>query len=134
MEKNCILQITLGRTSYYGYPVWFALLLTFCVGFSSGLFGIGGGSILVPAMILLFLFPPHVAVGTSMFMVLLSALVNSTTHIALRECAMALYNSCHSGSLYRGKNRGTLESEDEIGNTRCCIAYHASFTRNQVHY
>lgn len=67
----------------YGYPIWFALLLTFLVGFSSGLFGIGGGSILVPAMILLFLFPPHVAVATSMFMVFLSALVNSATHISL---------------------------------------------------
>lgn len=67
----------------YGYPIWFALLLTFFVGFASGLFGIGGGSILVPAMILLFLFPPHVAIGTSMFMVFLSAIVNSITHISL---------------------------------------------------
>ena len=72
-----------GQTHIFGYPIWFALLLTFCVGFASGLFGIGGGSILVPAMILLFLFPPHVAVGTSMFMVFLSAMVNSVTHISL---------------------------------------------------
>ncbi|MFC4411380.1 sulfite exporter TauE/SafE family protein [Chungangia koreensis] len=72
-----------GRQYTYGYPIWFALLLTFGVGFMSGLFGIGGGSIIVPAMILLFLFPPHVAVGTSMFMVFLSALVNSATHISL---------------------------------------------------
>lgn len=67
----------------YGYPIWFALVLTFFVGFASGLFGIGGGSIIVPAMILLFLFPPHVAIGTSMFMVFLSAIVNSITHISL---------------------------------------------------
>jgi uncharacterized protein len=73
----------MNQTYVYGYPVWFALLLTFGVGFASGLFGIGGGSIIVPAMILLFLFPPHVAVGTSMFMVFLSALVNSVTHISL---------------------------------------------------
>ncbi|QUW23261.1 sulfite exporter TauE/SafE family protein [Sporosarcina sp. Marseille-Q4063] len=72
-----------GKSYTYGYPVWFALLLTFGVGFASGLFGIGGGSIIVPAMILLFLFPPHVAVGTSMFMVFLSAIVNSITHISL---------------------------------------------------
>lgn len=72
-----------GQNFVYGYPVWFALLLTFGVGFASGLFGIGGGSIIVPAMILLFLFPPHVAVGTSMFMVFLSALVNSASHISL---------------------------------------------------
>lgn len=72
-----------NKSYVYGYPVWFALLLTFGVGFASGLFGIGGGSIIVPAMILLFLFPPHVAVGTSMFMVFLSALVNSASHISL---------------------------------------------------
>lgn len=74
---------TSGKQYVYGYPVWFALLLTFGVGFASGLFGIGGGSIIVPAMILLFLFPPHVAVGTSMFMVFLSAMVNSVSHITL---------------------------------------------------
>lgn len=67
----------------YGFPVWFALLLTFAIGFASGLFGIGGGSILVPAMIILFLFPPHVAVGTSMLMVFLSSIINSITHISL---------------------------------------------------
>ena len=70
-------------TYVYGYPIWFAILLTFGVGFASGLFGIGGGSIIVPAMLLLFLFPPHVAVATSMFLVFLSALVNSVTHISL---------------------------------------------------
>ncbi|MTD31785.1 sulfite exporter TauE/SafE family protein [Planomicrobium sp. YIM 101495] len=72
-----------GVTHVFGYPLWFALLLTFFVGFASGLFGIGGGSIIVPAMILLFLFPPHVAVGTSMFMVFLTSIVNSITHISL---------------------------------------------------
>lgn len=70
-----------GQNFVYGYPVWFALALTFAIGFVSGLFGIGGGSMLVPAMIILFLFPPHVAVATSMFMVFLSSIVNSASHI-----------------------------------------------------
>ncbi|WP_342505921.1 sulfite exporter TauE/SafE family protein [Sporosarcina sp. FSL K6-2383] len=81
--KKRTFEDNMGQTFVFGYPVWFALLLTFGVGFASGLFGIGGGSIIVPAMILLFLFPPHVAVGTSMFMVFLSAMVNSVTHISL---------------------------------------------------
>jgi uncharacterized protein len=72
-----------GKEFVYGYPIWFAILLTFVVGFCSGLFGIGGGSMIVPAMLLLFQFPPHVAVATSMFMVFLSSLVNSASHIAL---------------------------------------------------
>lgn len=81
--KKYTFKDSMNKEYIYGYPVWFALLLTFGVGFASGLFGIGGGSIMVPAMILLFLFPPHVAVGTSMFMVFLSAIVNSVTHISL---------------------------------------------------
>ncbi|WP_431027686.1 sulfite exporter TauE/SafE family protein [Lysinibacillus sp. LZ02] len=72
-----------GEKHIYGYPIWFALALTFAVGFMSGLFGIGGGSMIVPAMLILFLFPPHVAVSTSMFLVFLTALVNSASHIAL---------------------------------------------------
>ena len=72
-----------GDTHVYGYPIWFALILTFIIGFASGLFGIGGGTMIVPALILLFLFPPHVAVGTSMFIVFLSAIANSATHISL---------------------------------------------------
>ncbi|WP_146550744.1 sulfite exporter TauE/SafE family protein [Rummeliibacillus suwonensis] len=67
----------------YGYPIWFAVLLTFLIGMVSGLFGIGGGSMLVPAMIILFAFPPHVAVATAMFMVFLSSIVNSISHIYL---------------------------------------------------
>ncbi|MED3120922.1 sulfite exporter TauE/SafE family protein, partial [Bacillus thuringiensis] len=47
------------------------------------LFGIGGGALLVPAMMLLFAFPAHIAVATSMFIVFLSAIVSSATHISL---------------------------------------------------
>ncbi|BDH62742.1 UPF0721 transmembrane protein [Lysinibacillus sp. PLM2] len=72
-----------GNEHVYGYPIWFAIVLTFIVGFCSGLFGIGGGSMIVPAMLLLFRFPPHVAVATSMFLVFLSSLVNSASHITL---------------------------------------------------
>lgn len=72
-----------GHEYYFGYPIWFALLLSLIVGLISGLFGIGGGSILVPAMVLLFQFPPHIAVATSMFMVFLSSMVNSASHIYL---------------------------------------------------
>src|SRR5690606_10298074 len=57
-----------GKSFVYGYPIWFAILLSVGVGTISGLFGIGGGTIIVPSMILLFLFPPHVAVATSMFL------------------------------------------------------------------
>lgn len=99
----------------YGYPIWFALLLTFFVGFASGLFGIGGGSIIVPAMILLFLFPPHVAIGTSMFMVFLSAIVNSVTHISLGHVpwiyTIAVVPGAYIGAKIGAKLNKRLNSE-----------------------
>jgi uncharacterized protein len=72
-----------GDTIEYGYHPILAISIAFIVGLCSGLFGIGGGSIMVPAMILLFGFPPHRAVATSMFMIFLSAILSSATHIAL---------------------------------------------------
>ncbi|WP_332695820.1 sulfite exporter TauE/SafE family protein [Halalkalibacter lacteus] len=70
-----------GDVYTYGYRVFPVLILSFVVGMLSGLFGIGGGSLLVPAMIVLFAFPPHLAVATSMFIILLSAIVGSISHI-----------------------------------------------------
>lgn len=69
----------------YQYRVYWpaAILLAFIVGILSGLFGIGGGSIMVPAMILLFGFPVHIAAATSMFMIFFVSISGSITHIAL---------------------------------------------------
>lgn len=67
----------------YGYHPATAIILAFVVGLFSGLFGVGGGSLMVPAMIMLFAFPPHVAVATSMLMVFLSSIISSITHISL---------------------------------------------------
>ncbi|MHA6251930.1 sulfite exporter TauE/SafE family protein [Oceanobacillus sp. CAU 1775] len=60
-----------------------AISLALVVGTLSGLFGIGGGSIMVPAMILLFGFPVHIAAATSMFMIFFVSIFGSITHIAL---------------------------------------------------
>jgi uncharacterized protein len=72
-----------GETFSYSFPLSLALVIAFIVGFMSGFLGIGGGSLLVPAMIVLFTFPPHIAVATSMLVVCLSAIVSSITHITL---------------------------------------------------
>jgi uncharacterized membrane protein YfcA len=46
------------------------LALGLAAGLLSGLFGIGGGLVIVPALVILFGFPPKVAVGTSLFVIL----------------------------------------------------------------
>lgn len=72
-----------GTTFEYGYNPVLGILIAFIVGFLSGIFGIGGGSLMVPTMILLFFFPPHVATATSMFMILPTSILSSITHISL---------------------------------------------------
>jgi hypothetical protein len=74
-----------GRTWNYGYNWWSAVLIGLAVGLISGLFGIGGGSLFVPAMVLLYGFPPHIASATSMFVIFWSAIIGSATHIYLGE-------------------------------------------------
>ncbi|UFT98241.1 sulfite exporter TauE/SafE family protein [Radiobacillus kanasensis] len=71
----------LGEETYiYSYPWLLAILITFIVGMISGAFGIGGGSMLVPAMMLLFGFPSHVATATSMFLILFLSMGSTIAH------------------------------------------------------
>ena len=72
-----------GQRYYYTYHEPGGLLLSVGVGFLSSTFGIGGGIIHVPALVYLFAFPTHVATATSMFILMVSALVGSVSHILL---------------------------------------------------
>src|SRR5699024_2140757 len=76
-----------GETYQYNINYTPALILSFMVGALSGLFGIGGGTISVPAMILFFGIPVQVAIGTSMFMIFFISLISSSTHIFLGHIA-----------------------------------------------
>ncbi|TMU84505.1 sulfite exporter TauE/SafE family protein [Bacillus sp. BHET2] len=104
-----------GDTFRYGYPPLLGVSIAFIVGFTSGLFGIGGGSLMVPAMILIFLFPPHVAVATSMFMIFLSALVSSGTHVMFGNVkwlyALALIPGAWIGAKFGAYLNTKLESK-----------------------
>ncbi|MEC1618283.1 sulfite exporter TauE/SafE family protein [Bacillus haynesii] len=70
-----------GQEYTYSYHPLAGIAIAFFVGFLGGLFGIGGGSLMVPAMILLFLFPTRVAVATSMFIIFLSSVAGSAGHV-----------------------------------------------------
>lgn len=78
-----------GEVHHYNVPFIPAFLLAMIVGMLSGLFGIGGGTISVPAMILLFGIPVQVAIGTSMFIIFFISIVSASTHIALGHIAWA---------------------------------------------
>lgn len=71
------------QTYHYSVSFWAAFVLSLIVGALSGMFGIGGGSIMVPAMILLFGIPAHIATATSMFMIFFISLITVSSHIYL---------------------------------------------------
>ncbi|MFB4169326.1 sulfite exporter TauE/SafE family protein [Virgibacillus sp. JSM 102003] len=76
-----------GDADQYNVSIWPAFIISSMVGILSGMFGIGGGSIMVPAMILLFGLPIHIATATSMFMILFISIISASTHIALGHVA-----------------------------------------------
>lgn len=55
---------------------------SFLIGISAGLFGIGGGALMTPLMIIVLNFSPHVAVATSMIIIFTSSLASSVGHFA----------------------------------------------------
>jgi len=49
-------------------------------GFLSGLLGIGGGAVLVPALVYLAKLPQHTAQGTSLLVIILTAITGATSY------------------------------------------------------
>lgn len=76
-----------GQTYHYSVSIWMGFIVSLFVGILSGLFGIGGGSIMVPLMILLFGFPAHIAIATSMFMIFFISIISAGTHMFLGHVA-----------------------------------------------
>lgn len=92
-----------GQTHSYGYAIVPALAIGFGVGLISGLFGIGGGSLFVPLMVLLFRFPPHTATATSMFVIFLSSILGGGMHAYLGETDFWLVLALAPGAWIGGK-------------------------------
>lgn len=57
-------------------------IIGFFGGVVSGLFGVGGGVIFVPLLILLMKFDPHLAIGTSLVAIIPTALVGASRHFS----------------------------------------------------
>jgi hypothetical protein len=57
-------------------------LIGFAGGLMSGIFGVGGGILFVPLLILLFNVNTHLAIGTSLAAIVLTALAGALRHYA----------------------------------------------------
>ena len=79
------------------------------IGFIGAVLGVGGGFILVPALIYFFRIPPLVVVGTSLFQILvtmtgatmLHAVTNQSVDSSWRSCCWSAASSAHSSAAGR---------------------------------
>lgn len=92
-----------GVTHTYGYSKIPAVIIALVVGTLSSMFGIGGGALLVPFMLVFFGFPPHIAAATSMMNILLSSTVGSVTHVVLGHIVWLMVLATAPGAWIGGK-------------------------------
>lgn len=72
-----------GNVFKYKPKLKVGLLLGLIAGFASGFLGIGGGALVVPILNLIVGLPIHIAVATSMFIMIFSASFGATTHLLM---------------------------------------------------
>jgi len=74
-----------GKVFIYPWNLKLAPMIGFASGFFSGLLGIGGGAVLVPAMNLGIGVPIHVSVATTMYVMIFTSIAGTLTNIWLRH-------------------------------------------------
>ncbi len=92
------------------------VVLSFFVGFLSSILGIGGGIVHVPAMVYFFSFPAHVATATSHFVLVITALTGSASHLALGDVLWLPALSMSAGAVV-GAQGGAIISRRLKGRT-----------------
>lgn len=83
-------RVALPASGIDRVSVWTLLLIGLAAGFLSGLLGIGGGVIVVPAMIYLLGVPTAVAIGTSLFMIAFASGMGTLAHAVNGNCDVVL--------------------------------------------
>jgi hypothetical protein len=72
--------VTLPKSGVMKLSLWVILTLAFTVGLLAGFMGVGGGFILMPALIYIIGIPTTIAIGTNLFEVMFSAGLGTFTH------------------------------------------------------
>jgi uncharacterized protein len=78
----CDITDSHGRRFIYHTNRRLGMLLSFFIGFMSGLLGIGGGVIHMPILVYILNFPVHIATATSHFILVFTTLAGILTHLA----------------------------------------------------
>jgi uncharacterized membrane protein YfcA len=98
------------RSGIVSYSLWIPLLLAFFVGVLTGLMGVGGGFVNFPILIYVIGVPTHIAVGTSVFQILLASGYGASRHLFLGNIEIVLVALLFAGS-FAGVQLGVKASQ-----------------------
>lgn len=79
-----------GEGGFYKFNVFVGGLIGGPAGFISGMFGVGGGFVTTPLMVMMMSIPIHIAVGTSLLGVFFTSTIGSITHWKLGNVDFAI--------------------------------------------
>jgi uncharacterized membrane protein YfcA len=107
-------------TNIIGTVPGYAKIIVFLItgaftGFLSGMMGVGGGTIMVPAMVLLAGFTQHIAQGTSLLVMVPTGAVGAFTHWKMGNVAVGILFGLIPGIIlgtYLGGNLANLFSDN----------------------
>jgi uncharacterized membrane protein YfcA len=92
-----------------------ALVLGLIVGFLSGVMGVGGGFLVVPAMIYLLRVPTTVAIGTSLFQVIFVSAMTTVLHAVFNQTVDVMLSLLLMIGGVVGAHAGTLAGQNLKG-------------------
>ncbi|OYT55179.1 MAG: hypothetical protein B6U72_00055 [Candidatus Altiarchaeales archaeon ex4484_2] len=91
-------MINLPESGIENLSLWVILLVGVVTGFLAGLLGVGGGFIRVPALVYLIGCPTHIAIGTDLFEIIISASYGTVTHSLKGNVDIMMALVMHTGA------------------------------------
>ncbi len=91
-------HVSLPNSGIQSISLWVVLGVSFLTGLLAGVLGVGGGFIRMPMMVYLIGVPTHVAVGTDLFEVVISAGFGTLTHALKGNVDVLMALVMHTGA------------------------------------
>ncbi len=101
-------HISLPVSGIARISVWAVLAIAFIGGFFSGLLGGGAGYVRMPAMVYLLGIPTHIAVGTDLFEIIISASYGTVSHALKGNVDILIALVMHTGAALGAQIGATL--------------------------